>query len=93
MEDSKLELKVKVIIADMACVTVEEFNNETNVKQELNLDSLDEVELIMNLEKEFGIQIPDEDAEKVETVADYVAVVERFIANNSEVNLENETES
>lgn len=63
--------KVKSIVVDQLGVDEEEISLETSFT-ELNADSLDIVELIMALEEEFDLDIPDEDAEKIRTVGDAV---------------------
>ena len=60
--------KVKDIIIDKLGVEEEKINNEASFVDDLGADSLDTVELIMQLEEEFGIEIPDDDAEKITTV-------------------------
>lgn len=63
-------------IAEAAGVSVESVKPETHLVNDLNLDSLDRVEMTMDLEDEFGIEIPDEDAEPlvtVQQVLDYIA--------------------
>ncbi len=60
--------KVKVIIIDKLGVDEEKINSEASFVDDLGADSLDTVELIMQLEEEFGIEIPDDDAEKITTV-------------------------
>jgi len=63
--------KVKAIVVDQLGVEEEEVTLETSF-EELNADSLDIVELIMALEEEFDLDIPDEEAEKIRTVGDAV---------------------
>lgn len=63
--------KVKGIVAEQLGVETDEITLETSF-DDLNADSLDVVELIMALEEEFDIEIPDEDAEKIKTVGDAV---------------------
>jgi len=60
--------KVKEIIIDKLGVEEEKISTEASFVDDLGADSLDTVELIMQLEEEFGIEIPDDDAEKITTV-------------------------
>jgi len=62
--------KVKAIIADKLSVELEEVVSEASFVDDLGADSLDLVELIMSMEEEFDIEIPDEQAEKLVTVKD-----------------------
>ena len=73
---SEIEAKVKHIIVDKLSVSEEEVKNEASFLQDLGADSLDQVELIMKLEEEFGIQIPDTESEKIVTVGDAIALIE-----------------
>ncbi len=68
--------KVKAIIIDKLGVDANEATNEASFTNDLGADSLDTVELIMELEKEFDIQIPDDEAEKIATVGDAIKFVE-----------------
>ncbi len=65
-----LEQRVKEIIVDQLGVEMDKLNNDAKFVEDLGADSLDVVELIMAFEEEFGIEIPDEDAEKIRTVGD-----------------------
>ena len=65
------------IIVDKLGVEESQVTNEANFQTDLNADSLDTVELIMEFEKEFGISIPDEDTQKISTVGDVVAYIEK----------------
>lgn len=65
-----IEQRVKEIIADQLGVEMEKITPEAKFVDDLGADSLDVVELIMAFEEEFGIEIPDEDAEKIATVKD-----------------------
>lgn len=70
-----IEAKVKAIIVDKLGVDESMVTAEANFTNDLGADSLDTVELIMELEKEFGVSIPDEDAESISTVGaaiDYI---------------------
>jgi len=68
--------KVKAIIVDKLGVDESEVTNEANFINDLGADSLDTVELIMEFEKEFDIQIPDDKAEGIATVGDAVSFIE-----------------
>ena len=74
---SEIESKVKAIIVDKLGVEEAQVTNDANFQTDLNADSLDTVELIMEFEKEFGISIPDEDTQKISTVGDVVAYIEK----------------
>ena len=67
--------KVKNIIAEQLGVKPEEVTPEAKFIDDLGADSLDTVELVMALEEEFGIEIPDEEAEKLVTVGDAVKYI------------------
>ena len=67
---SNVEEKVKDIIAEELGVEREKLTPEASFMEDLGADSLDTVELVMAFEKEFDIDIPDEDAEKLRTVGD-----------------------
>ncbi len=68
--------KVKAIVAEQLGVKEEEVTDNASFIDDLGADSLDTVELVMALEEEFGIEIPDEDAEKMATVGDAVRYIE-----------------
>jgi acyl carrier protein len=67
--------RVKEIIVDQLGVDEETVTPEASFVEDLGADSLDIVELVMALEEEFGIEIPDEDAEKIATVMDAVEYI------------------
>lgn len=75
--------KVKSIIAEQLGVKVEEVTPQASFIDDLGADSLDTVELVMALEEEFGIEIPDEDAEKMTTVTDAIKYIEEKTANKA----------
>ncbi|MDE6336783.1 MAG: acyl carrier protein [Muribaculaceae bacterium] len=68
--------RVKAIIVDKLTVDENEVTPTAEFSKDLGADSLDTVELIMEFEKEFGITIPDEDAEKITTVGDAISYIE-----------------
>jgi acyl carrier protein len=67
-----IEDKVKEIIVDQLGVEAEQVKPEAAFIDDLGADSLDTVELVMALEEEFDLEIPDEDAEKIKTVGDAI---------------------
>jgi acyl carrier protein len=72
--------KVKAIIARMVeGADKGKMTDESRLKEDLNADSLDMIELVMEMEDEFGFSVPDEDAEKIKTVGDAVKYVEEHI--------------
>ena len=73
---SEIEQKVKEIIVEKLGVDESEVSAEASFTNDLGADSLDTVELIMEFEKEFGIQIPDEKAETIQTVGDAIEYIE-----------------
>ena len=73
--------KVKAIIAEQLGVKKEEVTDEAKFIDDLGADSLDTVELVMALEEEFGIEIPDEDAEKMATVGEAIKYIEQKASN------------
>lgn len=73
---SEVASRVKAIIVDKLSVEESEVTNEASFTNDLGADSLDTVELIMEFEKEFGLSIPDDQAEKISTVGDAIAYIE-----------------
>lgn len=77
---SEILEKVQSIIAEKLSVDVADVTPEKSFANDLGADSLDTVELIMEFENVFGVKIPDEDAEKIQTVGDAVAYIEEHLA-------------
>ncbi len=76
LEMSEIKSKVVSIIVDKLGVDESEVTNEASFTNDLGADSLDTVELIMEFEKEFNIAIPDDQAEKIQTVGDAISYIE-----------------
>lgn len=70
-----VEKKVKEIVAEQLGKDVNEVNPNASFIDDLGADSLDIVELVMKMEEEFGIEIPDEEAEKIKTVQDVIEYI------------------
>ena len=77
---SEIESRVKSIIVEKFGVEESMVTNEASFTNDLGADSLDTVELIMEIEDEFGISIPDDLAEKISTVGDAIRFVEEEVA-------------
>jgi len=77
---SDLASRVKAIIVDKLSVEESEVTNEASFTNDLGADSLDTVELIMEFEKEFGLTIADDQAEKISTVGDAITFIESKVA-------------
>ena len=77
---SAIESKVKAIIVDKLGIEESQVTPEASFTADLNADSLDTVELIMEFEKEFGISIPDEDTQKINCVKDVIEYIEKLQA-------------
>ena len=76
MADAQIEEKVKNIIVDQLGVAEDQVKPDAKFIEDLGADSLDTVELVMAFEEEFGIEVPDEDAEKLTSVGDVTKYVE-----------------
>jgi len=76
---AEIEAKVKAIIVDKLGVEESEVKPEASFTNDLGADSLDTVELIMEFEREFGVSIPDDKAEKITTVGEAMAYIEKEI--------------
>jgi acyl carrier protein len=75
MADHNVESKVKEIIVSKLGVEESQVTSNASFTNDLGADSLDTVELVMEFEKAFNLQIPDEDAEKIQTVGDAVSYI------------------
>jgi acyl carrier protein len=73
--------RVKKIIVEQLGVEENEVTTEASITEDLGADSLDQVELVMAFETEFGIDIPDEEAEKIKTVGDAVTKIDSSSAS------------
>ena len=78
---STIPEKVKAVIAEQLGVKPEEVTDGAKFVDDLGADSLDTVELVMALEEEYGVEIPDEDAEKLTTVGEAIKYIEEKLAS------------
>jgi len=76
---SELSDRIKTIISEQLMVDLEEVTDEASFVDDLGADSLDTVELIMEFEDEFGIEISDEDAEKISSVGEAIGYLEKLV--------------
>jgi acyl carrier protein len=76
MADITIEQRIKDIIIEQLGVTADQVTPEAKFIEDLGADSLDTVELVMALEEEFGLEIPDDEAEKLQSVGDVIKHVE-----------------
>ena len=77
MSDNSIEEKVRSIIVDQLVVESDKVTADAKFIEDLGADSLDTVELVMAFEENFDIEVPDEEAEKLQSVADVVAYIEK----------------
>lgn len=77
MSDNSIEEKVRSIIVDQLGVESDKVTPDAKFIEDLGADSLDTVELVMAFEENFDIEVPDEEAEKLQSVADVVAYIEK----------------
>ncbi len=68
--------KIKAILAEQLDVDVDELTTETDIAKDLNCDSLDVVEILMSIEDEFSVEIPDEEIENIKTIGDLAEYIE-----------------
>ncbi|MBN2448637.1 MAG: acyl carrier protein [Phycisphaerae bacterium] len=78
---AEIESKVKKIVSEQMNVAEGEITRETSFVNDLNADSLDTVELVMELEDEFELSIPDEEAEKIQTVGQAIDYIKGHLDN------------
>ncbi|PYK26141.1 MAG: acyl carrier protein [Verrucomicrobia bacterium] len=76
MAEKSIKEKVKDIIVEQLGVNPEQVTDEASFIEDLGADSLDIVELVMAFEEEFGVEVPDEDAEKLQKVGDVIKYIE-----------------
>lgn len=74
--EKSIEEKVIALVADKLGVDIKDVKPESTLTGDLGADSLDAVEILMEAENDFGIKIPDEDAEKIKTVGDIVTYIQ-----------------
>ena len=77
MSDNSIEEKVRSIIVDQLGVESDKVTADAKFIEDLGADSLDTVELVMAFDENFQIEVPDEEAEKLQSVADVVAYIEK----------------
>ena len=77
LSDSKTEEKVRGIIVEQLGVNADQVTRESKMIEDLGADSLDAVELVMAVEEEFGIEVPDDQAEKLVAVGDIIDYVDK----------------
>lgn len=75
MSDKPIEERVKDIIVDQLGVSADQVTSEAKFVEDLGADSLDTVELVMALEEEFDVEVPDDEAEKLQAVKDVVSFI------------------
>lgn len=78
MTDDEIETKVKAIVAEQLDADPTEIDRKTSFVNDLHADSLDTVELVMEFEDEFDMSIPDESAEKIQTVGQAIDHIKEF---------------
>jgi acyl carrier protein len=76
---SEIQSRITTIIVDKLGVDASAVKPEADFSNDLGADSLDKVEFIMDVEKEFGLSIPDEEAEKLQTVGEAIAYLEKNV--------------
>lgn len=76
--EASIKTKVIKLVADQAGVAEGDISGETSLQSDLDLDSLDIMDLLLVLEEEFDMQIPDEELSKIQTINDIVTYIEKY---------------
>ena len=84
MSSEAIEAKIKTIVAGQLGRDEAEITRESSFVNDLNADSLDTVELVMEFEDEFDVTIPDEEAEKIQTVGQAIDYVTNYVAKGGD---------
>ena len=90
MSSEEIEAKIKSIVAGQLGKDEAEITRESSFVNDLNADSLDTVELVMEFEDEFDVTIPDEEAEKIQTVGQAIDYVKNYVVKNGDENSKSE---
>lgn len=77
---AEIESKIKKIVAEQMGVAEAEISRTTSFVNDLNADSLDTVELVMEFEEHFDVSIPDDEAEKIQTIGDAIDYIAKIAA-------------
>lgn len=93
MSDNNTDQRVIQIIAEQLGVEESEVTPDKSINDDLGADSLDSVELVMALEEEFGIEVPDDDAAKLTTVGAAIAYVNKHLKKESDSESDNKTDA
>ena len=80
----ELEQRISEIVMDQLGVSRDDIESESSFIDDLGADSLDIVELVMAIEEEFGLEIPDEDAERMQNISDAISYVEERTAGRDD---------
>ena len=84
LNKDEIRAKIKRIVTENLGVSEDQVTDDAQFSQDLGADSLDQVELVMSLEEEFGAEIRDEDADRLNTVGDAIAYIEERLADKAE---------
>jgi acyl carrier protein len=84
IDEAQVETKVSEIVSEQMGVDKSEISRETSFINDLNADSLDTVELVMEFEDEFDMSIPDEEAEKIQTVGAAIDYIVETVKNKAQ---------